>query len=163
MKSYGELVERVDEGDRVVGVVDREAAVREGWMHRIARTVCRDPGGRFLVYRRAGGVRRFPGYFDVMFGGGVGVGESYTAAASRELEEELGVSVPVRFLFKFRCEGVLGRYWLGVHEAVIAGELSADPEEVAWLGWLTLAELERSVDEQVYVPDGLVALRRYLG
>ncbi|MDP4512012.1 NUDIX domain-containing protein [Nonomuraea turcica] len=45
---------------------------------------------------------RFPGYYDVMVGGavGVGVGESYEEAAVRELAEELGVRVPVRFLFK---------------------------------------------------------------
>ncbi|MGP3920884.1 NUDIX domain-containing protein [Nonomuraea sp. 10N515B] len=46
---------------------------------------------------------RFPGYYDVMVGGAVGVGESYEEAAVRELAEELGVRVPVRFLFKFLC------------------------------------------------------------
>ncbi|MFI9848666.1 hypothetical protein ACIHFD_67525 [Nonomuraea sp. NPDC051941] len=46
-----ELVERVDGQDRVLGVVDRDDAIRRGWLHRIATTVCRDELGRFLVYR----------------------------------------------------------------------------------------------------------------
>jgi 8-oxo-dGTP pyrophosphatase MutT (NUDIX family) len=38
------------------------------------------------------------------------VWESYEAAAARELTEELGVRVPVRFLFKFLClEGTSSR------------------------------------------------------
>lgn len=42
-----------------------------------------------------------------MVGGAVNVGESYEQAAVRELTEELGVRVPVRFLFKFLCrEGI---------------------------------------------------------
>ncbi|MYV92296.1 NTP pyrophosphohydrolase, partial [Streptomyces sp. SID1034] len=32
----GERVERVDEQDRVLGVVERGEAVREGWLYRMA-------------------------------------------------------------------------------------------------------------------------------
>jgi isopentenyldiphosphate isomerase len=56
----GELVERVDEQDRVLEVVERAEAVRRRWMHRIATTICRDPTGRILVLRRAEGHVRFP-------------------------------------------------------------------------------------------------------
>src|SRR6185503_8752903 len=52
----GELVERVDERDRVIGVVERADAVRNGWLHRVATTVCRDASGRVLVCRRADGL-----------------------------------------------------------------------------------------------------------
>ncbi|MET9343208.1 NUDIX domain-containing protein [Nonomuraea sp. NPDC003804] len=53
---------------------------------------------------RAEGHVRFPGHYDVMVGGAVGVGESYEDAAARELVEELGAGVPVRFLFTFVCQ-----------------------------------------------------------
>ncbi len=98
-----ELVEHVDEHDRVLGVVERDEAVRQNRPHRIAATICRDREGRILVRRRAGTLSRFPGYYDVMVGGAVG--ESYEAVAARELTEELGVRAPVRFLFKFLCQG----------------------------------------------------------
>lgn len=48
----GELVEQVDDQDRVLGVVERGEAVRSGWLHRVATTVCRRPDGRILVHRR---------------------------------------------------------------------------------------------------------------
>ncbi|MER5942141.1 hypothetical protein ABT121_33105 [Streptomyces sp. NPDC001928] len=40
-----ELIEQADEWDQVLGVVRRSEAVRRGWLHRIAVTVCRDGDG----------------------------------------------------------------------------------------------------------------------
>lgn len=162
MCAVTEFVEHVDDQDRVLGVVDRGAAVRHGWLHRISTSVCRDEDGRFLVYRRAEGLTRFPGYYEVTFGGAVNVGESYHAAAARELAEELGVHVPVRFVLKFLCHGELGSYWLGIHEAVIAGAIDPDSREVAWLGWMTGPELREAVQRHRFIPDGQEAFRRYL-
>ena len=54
-----ELVERVDGQDRVVGVVTRREAIREGWLHRVAVTVCRDDRGRIEGGHR--GYRGQPG------------------------------------------------------------------------------------------------------
>ncbi|MBR8641829.1 NUDIX domain-containing protein [Streptomyces tuirus] len=155
-----ELVERVDEQDRVLGVVDRDEAIRRGWLHRVATTVCRDPRGRVLVYRRPEHASRFPGHYDWLFGGGVEVGETYQEAAARELAEELGVRVPVRFVFKFLCRGAISPYWLGVHEAVVSEAVVPDPGEVAWCGWLGAQEFQEALRRWTFVPDGLEALRR---
>ncbi|MFI6316989.1 NUDIX hydrolase [Nonomuraea sp. NPDC050556] len=159
----GELVERVDEHDRVLGVVERAEAVRRRWVHRIATTICRDPLGRILVLRRAEGHVRFPGHYDVMVGGAVGVGESYEGAAARELVEELGVGVSVGFLFKFLWQGGIGPVWFGVHEALIGEPVAPDPAEIGWHAWLTELELRQVVSRGPFVPGGREALRRYLG
>lgn len=156
-----ELVERVDERDRVVGVVERGEAVRRGWLHRVATTVCRDGDGRVLVHRRADGVARFPRQYNWLVGGAVDVGESWEAAAARELAEELGVRADVRFAFKFLCRGAISPYWLGVHEAVVAEDLSPDPAEIAWHGWVREGELWELTRQLTFVPDGVEVLRRY--
>nr|WP_239135368.1 NUDIX domain-containing protein [Streptomyces sp. SID12488] len=155
------MVERVDELDRVVGVVERGEAVRRGWLHRVATTVCRDAGGRLLVHRRADGLARFPGQYNWLVGGAVDVGESWEEAAGRELTEELGVRVDVRFAFKFLCRGAISPYWLGVHEAVVAEDLSPDPAEIAWHGWVSDGELQVMARQLAFVPDGVEVLRRY--
>lgn len=157
-----ELVEHVDEHDRVLGIVERDEAVRENWPHRIAATICRDLEGRILVVRRAETLSRFPGYYDAMVGGAVDVGESYEEAAARELTEELGVRVPVRFLFKLLFRDGISPIWLGVHEAVVSEALVPDPGEIGWQGWLTVTELREVLDQWCFVPGGREALRRYL-
>ncbi|MFF5518287.1 NUDIX domain-containing protein [Streptomyces coeruleorubidus] len=158
-----ELVERVDEQDRVIGVVDRDEAIRHGWLHRVATTVCRDPQGRVLVHRRPEHVSRFPGHYDWLVGGGVEVGEAYEEAAARELAEELGVRVAVRFVFKFLCRGAISPYWLGVHEAVVAEPLRPDPAEIAWHGWVGEQELQEAFRRWVFVPDAVEVTRRCPG
>lgn len=60
----GELVERVDEQDRVLGVVDRSEAIRHGWLHRVATIICRDTEGRVLVHRSPRTASRFPGEYN---------------------------------------------------------------------------------------------------
>ncbi|MEV6976190.1 NUDIX domain-containing protein [Kitasatospora sp. NPDC093806] len=156
-----ERVERVDERDRVVAVVDRGEAIRNGWPHRIATVVCRDPAGRFLVHRRPDGVSRFPGQYNWLVGGAVDVGESYEAAAARELAEELGVRARARFVFKFLCRGAISPYWLGLHEATVDGAVTPDPAEIAWHAWLTGAELREAVRAESFVPDAREAFHRY--
>jgi len=157
-----EQVERVDEQDQVIGVVDRDDAVRNGWLHRVATTVCRDAEGRYLVHRRADGLTRFPGRHGVFVGGAVAVGESYAAAAARELHEELGVDVPVRPVCVFLCRGESASYWLAVHEAVLDGEVRPDPREIAWHGWLTATELTEALASWPFVSERQIAFRRYL-
>jgi len=133
-----ELVERVDDRDRVLGmVVRRRQAIREGWLHRVAVTVCRDERGRILVHRRSEHLSRFPGFYEVEVGGAVDVGESYEQAAARELTEELGARVLPRLLFTFLNRSGLSPHWLGVHEAVVTDAVVPDPDEVAWHGWLS--------------------------
>jgi isopentenyldiphosphate isomerase len=157
-----ELVERVDTEDRVLDIVERGQAIRNGWLHRVSTTICRDERGRVLVYRRPGDLSRFPGYHDVCFGGAVGVGESYEAAAGRELSEELGVEVDVRPVLTFLCDGEISSYWLGVHEALLSGEVEPDPDEIACVAWMTLDELARAVQQHRFIPDGQEAFARYL-
>lgn len=102
----GELVEQVDDQDRILRVVERGEAIRSGWLHRVATTVCRRPDGRILVHRRPQTVSRFPGQYNWLVGGAVDVGESYEEAAARELAEELGVSASPQFVFKYLCRGL---------------------------------------------------------
>ncbi|MFF3582474.1 NUDIX hydrolase [Streptomyces mirabilis] len=157
----GEMVERVDEQDHAVGVADRGEAIRRGWLHRVATTVCRDPDGRILVHRRPDHVSRFPGQYNWLVGGAVGVGESYPAAASRQLGEELRVHTPTRFLFKYLCRGVISPYWLGLHEAVLDQPVVPDASEVAWHAWLTAVELRAAMHDTTFVPDARDAFVRY--
>ncbi|MFE2069270.1 NUDIX hydrolase [Streptomyces sp. NPDC059467] len=156
-----ELVDQVDERDRVVGVVERGEAIRGRLLHRIATIVCRDADGRFLVHRRADATPLFPGQFNWMLGGAVDTGESYEAAAARELTEELGVVTRPRFVLKFLCEGVISPYWLGLHEVVVTGPVRPDPSEVAWHAWVTPAELSALAARDSFVPDAREALNRY--
>ncbi|MFD3970216.1 NUDIX hydrolase [Streptomyces cyaneofuscatus] len=157
-----ELVEHVDEQDQVVGQVSRRDAVQGRLLYRMAMVLVRDKQGRILVHRRPESSPRFPGQYSWLVAGAVAVGESYEAAASRELAEELGLRGTVRPLFKFLCEGEMSPYWFSVFESVVDGEhIVAEPAEVAWHGWLTDDELEKATQEWPFVSDSRDAYARY--
>ncbi|MFQ3563068.1 NUDIX domain-containing protein [Streptomyces gramineus] len=158
-----ELVERVDEQDHALGVVvSRRQAIQEGWLHRVAVTVCRDEQGRILVHRRSEQLSRFPGYYEVLVGGAVDAGESYEQAAARELAEELGIRALPHMLFTFLNRSGLSPHWLGVHEAVMPQTVVPDPSEIAWHGWLTEPELRSALARRRFTPDSYEAFSRYL-
>ncbi len=92
----------------------------------------------------------------------MGIGESYEQAAARELAEELGVRVQPRLLFTFLNRSGLSPHWLGVHEAVVPSAVAADPDEIAWHGWLTEPELRQALLEWRFAPDSHEAFNRYL-
>lgn len=127
----------------------------------VAVTVCRDERGRFLLHRRSEQLSPFPGLYEVVVGGAVDVGESYEQAAARELAEELGIRVR-RLLFTFLNRRCLSPHWLGVHEVVVPDAVAADPDEVAWHGWLTELELRSALLEWRFTPDSHEAFSRYL-
>ncbi|MFE4665880.1 NUDIX hydrolase [Streptomyces sp. NPDC056716] len=156
-----EQVERVNDQDEILSIVNRSEAIRRNWLHRIATVVCRDPDGRILVHRRPDGATLFPGHFNWMLGGAVNVAESYGAAAARELTEEIGVRASPRFILKFRCEGAISPYWLGLHEVVVAGPIHPDPAEVAWHAWLREPEVHALAQHRAFVPDAREAFDRY--
>ncbi|MFF8630105.1 NUDIX hydrolase [Streptomyces werraensis] len=156
-----ELVERVDDDDRVIGVVGRDEAIRRRWLHRVATVVCRDTRGRILVHRRPRDAVRFPHGVNFMLGGAAEPGETYEEAAARELKEELGVRARPRFVLKFRCAGVISPYWLGLHEAVVTGPFAPDPDEIAWHDWLTEPQLAELVRDEAFVPDAREAYHRW--
>ncbi|MCA1268689.1 NUDIX hydrolase [Streptomyces rubiginosohelvolus] len=158
-----ELVDHVDEHDRVIGVVRRNEAVAAGLLYRMSMVLCRDETGRYLVHRRPENSSRFPGEYSWLVAGAVEAGESYEAAAARELDEEMGVTAPVRPLFKFLCRGELSPYWFAVYEATVDPEhIAPQVAEVAWHGWLSGTELRDAMTSWKFVSDSRDAYRRYL-
>ncbi|MES5822455.1 NUDIX domain-containing protein [Streptomyces sp. RG80] len=163
MSSADEILDIVDEDDRVVGQSPRGAAYTEGLRHRCVFIQARDSEGRLFVHRRTPDKLVFPSLYDMWVGGVVGAGEAYDDAALREAEEELGVSgLPApEFLFKFLYDDGAGRtWWSSVYE--VRCELPVNPqvEEVAWYDFLPEEEVERRLGEWEWVPDGLDAYER---
>lgn len=87
-----EVVDIVDERDRVVGQATRGEAYARRLRHRCSFVLVQDSAGRTFVHRRTARKLVFPSMYDMFVGGVVGAGESCAEAALREAEEELGVS-----------------------------------------------------------------------
>ena len=157
-----ELLDVVDEQDRVVGQATRREVRRRRLLHRFSSVLCRDPAGRLYVHRRTDDKDVYPGMYDMTAGGVLAAGETYLEAARRELAEELGVAGPEpRFLFRHRYHGQENPSWSALFEVTWDGPVRPQASEIAWGAFLTLDELDARLEEWPFCPDGLEVFRRW--
>jgi len=148
MDPGGELVDVVDDGNEVVGVVPRRTLRDENLWHRCTYVFVLNPAGELYVHRRTDTKDVYPGFYDVGAGGVNAAGESYEACARRELGEELGVSAEPTFRFLHRYEGPSGRVWGGAFDVVWDGAIVWQPSEVAWGAFVTFDEVDAMVERE---------------
>jgi isopentenyldiphosphate isomerase len=160
--SEDELVDVVDEEDRVVATVPRARIRSEVLLHRVASVLVFRPDGMFLVHRRTDTKDVFPGAFDCFVSGVVGAGERYDEARDRELAEEMGIEgAPAIELFRHRFEGDDDRSWSAIYAITWSGPVVPQASEVAWFGWETVDRVLERAAEPTFVPDGREILRRW--
>jgi 8-oxo-dGTP pyrophosphatase MutT (NUDIX family) len=157
--SHDELVDYVDAEDRFVRTGPRGGAADHRLHYRTAATVLVTREREVLVYRRRPTVNVYPGHHDVLVGGTVRAGETYRAAARRELAEELGISPVQREMLKLRCESPIGPCHLAVYLAELPAQLMPNSAEIDRYEVLPVISV-LSNPPHPFIPDGLDVLRR---
>lgn len=138
-----EILDLVDENDVVIGQVPKSQAHQNPkLLHREIAVLIYDGLGRILFQKRNKQKRVFPGYWTVSCVGHVPSKMDPEDAARKEMMEELGLAVPIRFVEKVPHNGMseasfIYRY-LGEYQG---GEIIIDPYEVEVTKFLTQKEL----------------------
>lgn len=154
-----EMVDVVDHADVVLRQVPRSVMRRDNLRHRCVWIVVVNGNGGIFIHQRTATKDVYPSFWDVAAGGVVAAGESYDAAAQRELAEELGIAgttpAPVATIdYEDARSKVIGR----VYVCRFAGVPVLQASEVAvgtWVGFDRLCDL---VQTETFCPDGLLAL-----
>jgi isopentenyldiphosphate isomerase len=150
-----ELLDLVDDEDRVIGTAPRSRVRAENLLHRGVGILVYNGRGELYVHRRTETKDVFPGLYDMFVGGTVGSGETYEWAARREVAEELGVhGAEPEYLFTYRYEGPLNRCFTRIYRVVYDGPIRHQPEEVAWGRFYPFDEVIDLLDRREFVPDG---------
>ena len=158
-----ELVDVVDEDDRVVDVVTRREVRAQNLLHRCTYVLVRRSDGWIHVHRRTDTKDVDPGLYDMLPGGVCAAGEPYDECARRELAEELGIEgVQPRFLFMHRYSEPSGQAWGAVYEVTWDGPIRPQVDEVAWHDWVAPTELDALLTARVFCADGREIYARLL-
>ena len=154
-----ELVDIVDDDDRVIATVTRAEMRARRLQHRSVGIAVVSSDGRLLVHRRSAAKDIWPGWWDIAAGGIVAAGETYEEAARRELAEELGIAgVELELLGQSRfVDGdvaELCRFYRLAHD----GPFTFDDGEIVEVRWVTFAELDTMRAGHRFLPDSIAML-----
>jgi isopentenyldiphosphate isomerase len=157
-----ELVDIVDQDDRVVGVVTRAEMRERNLTHRCAEIAVRNTAGGIWVHRRTDTKDVYPGLYDMVVGGVLASGESWEVGARRELAEETGIhGVDLRELVRHSFDGPSERALMRLYEVTWDGSITPQPEEIVWGAFVTMEELERMLRTKEFCPDSVELFERW--
>jgi len=156
MQNRHELFDVVDAHDRVTGCAPRWLVHARGFRHRAIHVLVFDLTGRLYVQKRSATKDTFPGHYDSSTSGHLDAGEDYDACAVRELQEELGFTLPRRHLrrhFKIPASRETGWEFVWVYSVHGDYRPQPNPDEIESGAFLTRDEVET-------LPDCAPAFRR---
>lgn len=116
-----EIFDVVDEEDQVVASLPRERVHADYLRHRAVHILLRNHAGEIFLQKRAPWKEINPNVWDSSAAGHLEAGETYEAAAHRELLEEVGVDTELRRLGKLTpCEAT-GNEFIEVYGGTHSG------------------------------------------
>lgn len=159
--SEAESLILVDEADREVGYMSKARCHEgRGVLHRAFSLLIFNDRGELLLQRRSASKRLWPHYWSNSCCSHPRQAESMESAIHRRLREELGLTCPLHFLFKFQYQaqfdGVGAEHELcSVFVGRSSGQVRIDHHEIAEWRWVSperLAAEMRGAGAQRFTP-----------
>jgi isopentenyldiphosphate isomerase/intracellular septation protein A len=157
-----EMLPLVDEEGKVLGVASRrECHKGPGKLHPVVHLQVVDGRGSIYLQKRADDKDTQPGKWDSSVGGHVSAGEDLDTALSRELREELGVTMLALESSGARVEPILRYRWDSEVESELVfsyivtygGPFSPDPKEVSEGRFWSFAEIRDNLGKGLLTPN----------
>ncbi|HSI04244.1 MAG: isopentenyl-diphosphate Delta-isomerase [Myxococcota bacterium] len=173
VSSESEKLITVDSDDRELGTITKAAAHDgKGVLHRAFSIFIFNSQGELLLQQRSAEKRLWPLYWSNTCCSHPRAGEDMPTATVRRLEQELGMTTRLTYLFKFEYQAHFGAAG-SEHElcSVYVGQSDATPRshpmEIAGLKWLSVEAVTRELasdpEGQRYTPWFKIEWQRLLG
>lgn len=151
-----ELLDLVDENDKVIGTVwKREAHKDPSKIHREVAIVIINENGQLLLQRRSSNKKHHPGRWAIT-AGHVDSREKPYDAAVRELKEELGIVADLKFQNKLLLADNKEKRFFWTYKAEVRDGVLLKPneEEIMDIVWIHYGELEEFSQKNDYNLNG---------
>jgi len=162
-----EEVDIVNEHDRVTGSSTLGECLDGGLLHRAVAVLLIRSTGKLVLQQRSKRDLWHPGLWTLSSTGHVKKGETYDAAAVRELEEELGVKAKLGTVKKYlippiHSAGLTEHEWVTFYVARTDWPCRIDDAELEGVKEVNEPELRRMLDDGSMTPDAVIPLTEYL-
>jgi len=141
----------IDTKGYVKGKRSRTECHKQHIIHRAVHVIVLDSKHRIFVKRRSHSKDMFPGQWETSVGGHVKYGDGVKKTAARELEEELGIVEPLRYLGRFAYRGKEEKENITLFYVVTKKRPRLNISEATRGEYLTIHELERCLSRRTFV------------
>ena len=144
-----EILDIVNESDEVVAQAPRSEIHQKNLLHRATHIILTNSKQQIFMQLRSMSKDTNPGRWDSSAAGHVDAGESYVDCASRELEEELGVTLSVSALTeigRLSPSKANGFEFVRIYAAQTEDPITLEAGEIDDGKWVTQAELNQWIE-----------------
>ena len=158
-----ELLDIVDENDKVIGTASQEEALSKKLRRRMVHVLMFDKQGRLALQMRGKDCSFCPHHWSTSVGGHVQSGESYEQAANREFKEELGVINALSFFSKDYFISKTGlQMFLVTYKTIFEGPFELEEGKVDKVEYFTIEEIRNMIDNnEKFHPELLFLLKKH--
>ena len=132
----------VDEMDRILRYAYRSKVHGDNLRHRAVHILIFNDAGEVYLQKRSRRKDRHPLLWDSSAAGHVCAGEGYDEAAQRELQEELGINVPLEKVLKVSASIRTGQEFIWLYRGQLDGELRPNRSEIEAGAFFTQSVVE---------------------
>lgn len=154
-----EILDVLDENGKIIGKASIDECHEKGHWHRSCHVIITNSKGKVLLQKRSSGMKQYPGFWTSSASGHVSAGESYEAAAQRELIEEVGIKPDLKHIFDVKKftgkDNELVRVFAGRHDGPFAAS-----EEVEAADFFTLEESKKMLKSGSITPGSIIILKK---
>jgi isopentenyldiphosphate isomerase len=158
-----EILDIVDENDKVIGFASRDEIYKKFLRHRIVHVLIFNDENKMALQKRSAKVSFCPCHWSTAVGGHVQSGETYEEAALREYDEELGVRSKLEFFSKdlYQAKETPDKF-LSTFRAEFEGSFNPDPGVVEEVDFFTIEQIREMVKKgEKFHPELLFLLKKY--
>jgi len=156
--------------DRILGKGSKtEIHSEKGILHRAITVFIFNKRSELLITKRSDKKRLWPNIWESSCSTHVHKGETYEQSGEKRLQQELGFSCPLKFLFKFKYKAKYKH--IGIENEICGllfgrynKEILPNSKEIKDYKWISINQLKKNIKDapKNYAPWLKIALEKYL-
>lgn len=159
----GEMNIEVDENDNQIGLRPKKDFENGKYIHRASHLILFNSENKILLQKRAITKKLYPNLYTFSVAGKV-KNQTYEECVQEEMNEEIGINIPVKELFKFY---IANEYDKAFHTIFLGNsdeKIIPDPREIQSIKWLSPEELEEDIEKnpEKYTPPLVKGMKMFL-
>ncbi len=158
-----EYFDIIDDSGNIIGKATREECHSDRSLaHRTVHVLVFNSRGELFLQKRSMRKDIQPGKWDTSVGGHLDLGETFHQAVRREMEEELGISTAVEYMYDYwMCSEVETEY-VRAYRCTYDEAIEFDTDEIEDGRFWTTDEIERNMGTGIFTPNFEQEYQQYL-